>query len=85
MSHVDAARTITEALRSAVDTAATHLAAACEKGGRVSVAKMDERQSVLYDLASVASSVRRPRPTMATSGRSHILAWELCTEKQLPH
>lgn len=58
MSHLDAARTITEALRAAIDTAASHLATECEKGGRVSVAKMDERQSVLYDLASIASSVR---------------------------
>ena len=58
MPHLDAARTITEALRGAVDTAAGHLAVLCEKGGRVSVAKMDERQSVLYDLASVASSLR---------------------------
>jgi hypothetical protein len=51
VTHLDAARTITAALRSAIDTAAAHLAAVCEKGGRVSVAKMDERQSVLYDLA----------------------------------
>ncbi|MFP5308355.1 MAG: acyl-CoA dehydrogenase family protein [Actinomycetes bacterium] len=58
MSHLDQARTIVTALRSAIDTAAAHLARECEKDGRVSVEKMDERQSVLYDLASIASSVR---------------------------
>lgn len=58
MSHLDSARTITEALRSAIDAAADHLASECEQDGRVSVGRMDERQSVLYDLASVASSVR---------------------------
>ena len=47
MSHLDAARTITEALRSAIDTAAEHLAGECENDGRISVGKMDERQSVL--------------------------------------
>lgn len=58
MSHLDDARTITTALRSTIDRATAQLAEACDKGGRISVAAMDERQSVLYDLASIASSVR---------------------------
>lgn len=58
MSHLDQARTITAALRDVVDAAARHLAGECEKDGRISVARMDERQSVLYDLATIASSVR---------------------------
>ncbi|HEX9890127.1 MAG TPA: acyl-CoA dehydrogenase family protein, partial [Nitriliruptorales bacterium] len=58
MSHLDHARTIVGALRATVDAAAGHLAAATEKDGLVSVSKMDERQTVLYDLASIASSVK---------------------------
>jgi (2S)-methylsuccinyl-CoA dehydrogenase len=58
VSHLDQARTIVTALRSAIDAAAAHLAQECEKDGRVSVERMDERQSVLYDLATIASSVR---------------------------
>ncbi len=65
MTHLDQARTITTALRSAIDTSAAHLAAQVEKDGRVSVALMDERQSVLYDLASIASSIRAAESLVA--------------------
>jgi (2S)-methylsuccinyl-CoA dehydrogenase len=58
MSHLDQATTITTALRAVVDAAVSHLAVECEKDGRVNVTKMDERQSVLYDLATIASSLR---------------------------
>ncbi len=58
MSHLDQARTITTALRTAVDAAAAHFADVTEKGGRVSVELMDEHQTALYDMASIASSVR---------------------------
>jgi len=80
VSHLDQARTITHALRAAIDTAATHLAAACEKGGRVSVARMDEQQSVLYDLASVASSVRAAESMLEWGSKGELegsltLAW----------
>ena len=57
MSHLDQARTIVAALQGAVDRAVTALATMSEKDGRVSVAKMDERQTVTYDLASIASAV----------------------------
>lgn len=65
MGHLDHARTITTALRRFVDVTAQRLAAACEKDGRVSVALMDDRQSVLYDLASIASSVRAAEAMLA--------------------
>lgn len=58
MPHLDHARTITSTLRRVVDDVAAGLAVQCEKDGRVSVGRMDEHQSVLYDLASIASSVR---------------------------
>jgi (2S)-methylsuccinyl-CoA dehydrogenase len=58
VSHLDQARTLTQALRAAVDRAAVHLADVTEKDGRTSVPLMDEHQTVLYDFASIASSVR---------------------------
>jgi len=54
---LDHARTITTALRGAIDTAVGHLAQQVEKDGRVSVAKLDQYQTVAYDLATMASSV----------------------------
>ena len=57
MTALDQARTIVAALRRALDTAAANLAAETEKDARVSVSKMDEHQTVLYDLASVASGI----------------------------
>lgn len=49
---------ILAALDKVVATSSAHLAQVCEKDGRVSVPTMDEHQSVLYDLASIGSSVR---------------------------
>jgi (2S)-methylsuccinyl-CoA dehydrogenase len=57
VSHLDQARTIVEALRTTVDRAVATLAHATEKDGRVSVSKLDEHQTVAYDLATMASSV----------------------------
>jgi (2S)-methylsuccinyl-CoA dehydrogenase len=57
VSHLEQARTIVGALRGAIDAASTHLATQSEKDGRVSVSKMDEHQTVAYDLAAVASAV----------------------------
>jgi (2S)-methylsuccinyl-CoA dehydrogenase len=57
VSHLDQARTIVTALRSVIDTAAAHLADVTAEDGRVSVTRMDEHQTVLYDLATVASGV----------------------------
>ncbi|MDZ7790074.1 MAG: acyl-CoA dehydrogenase family protein [Xanthomonadales bacterium] len=79
-SHLDSARTITEALRSAVDAAAEHFAQVCDKDGRISVSVMDEHQSVLYDLASIASSVRAAESMLAWGEHGELeeklaLAW----------
>jgi len=57
MSHLDQARTIVTALRSALDTATSHLAQACADGDRISVAAMDGHQAALYDIASVSASI----------------------------
>ncbi len=58
MSTLDQARTITTALRGAIDAVASHFAEVTEKDGRISVPAMDEHQTALYDFASIASSVR---------------------------
>ncbi len=57
MSHLKQARAIVEALRSTIDGAVSHLAPQVVEDGRVSTDLMDQRQTVLYDLASLASSV----------------------------
>ncbi|MBW3561999.1 MAG: acyl-CoA dehydrogenase family protein [Actinobacteria bacterium] len=57
MSHLEQARTIVEALRAAIDGAVAHLAPEVEAEGRVSTDLVDDRQTVVYDLASLASSV----------------------------
>jgi (2S)-methylsuccinyl-CoA dehydrogenase len=57
VSELDLATTITSALRAAVDRAAASLAAETVDDGRISVGLIDERQTVLYDLASVTSAV----------------------------
>jgi len=54
---LERAATIVRALQGVVDAAAAHLASVTSEDGRISVARMDEHQTVLYDLASVASSV----------------------------
>ena len=61
MSHLDHARTIVDALQTVVDAAATHLAGTAEKDGRVSTTLLDEHQTVTYDFATVASTVRAAR------------------------
>ncbi len=80
MTHLDQARTITTALRGAIDQAAGHLAREVEKDGRASVALMDQRQTVLYDLASIASSVRAAESLLAYGEHGELeaklaLAW----------
>ncbi|MBW3620179.1 MAG: acyl-CoA dehydrogenase family protein [Actinobacteria bacterium] len=57
MSDLDQARTIVTALRGAVAEAVGALARASEADGRISVSRMDEHQTVAYDLASIASAV----------------------------
>jgi (2S)-methylsuccinyl-CoA dehydrogenase len=66
VSHLDHARTLVAALDDALATATSHLAAACASDGRISTALIDEQQSVVYDLASVASAAAAAR---------HLLAW----------
>ncbi len=58
MSHLDQARTLVTALRTAIDTSVGHLARESEKDGRISVAKLDEHQTIAYDVAALASAVR---------------------------
>jgi (2S)-methylsuccinyl-CoA dehydrogenase len=57
VSQLDHARSLVTAMQDAVDRAAGHLAARCEDGGRISTSRVDEHQTVAYDLASVASAV----------------------------
>ncbi len=56
MSHLDQARTLTAALRDAVDAASAHLAAQTADDGRISTTRLDEHQTVAYDLAAIASA-----------------------------
>ncbi len=66
MEHLDHARALTTAVRAAVETAAADLARRCGQDGRVSTSKLDEHQTVAYDLASVAS---------ALAAAEHLVAW----------
>jgi (2S)-methylsuccinyl-CoA dehydrogenase len=66
VSHLEHARAIVDSLESATDRAAAHLAAACEKDGRVSTSLVDQHQTVAYDLASISSAVAAAR---------HMLRW----------
>ncbi len=61
MSHLDHARIILDALEAVIDATTEHLARASEKDGRVSVSRMDEQQTVMYDMATLASTVRAAR------------------------
>jgi (2S)-methylsuccinyl-CoA dehydrogenase len=61
VSTLDNARAIVDALEAVVGAATDHLAQATEKDGRVSVSAMDEHQTVVYDVATVASTVRAAR------------------------
>jgi (2S)-methylsuccinyl-CoA dehydrogenase len=58
VSNLEQARAIVERLRSTfVSPATARLAETCAEDGRISVERMDEHQTLLYDLASLASSV----------------------------
>jgi (2S)-methylsuccinyl-CoA dehydrogenase len=61
VSHLDHARSLVTALDDAIATAASHLAAACAEDGRISTSRIDDHQSVAYDLASVASAAAAAR------------------------
>jgi (2S)-methylsuccinyl-CoA dehydrogenase len=61
VSQLEHARSLVTAMQEAVDRAAAHLASRCEDGGRISTSKVDEHQTVAYDLASVASAVAAAR------------------------
>jgi (2S)-methylsuccinyl-CoA dehydrogenase len=61
VSQLEHARSLVTAMQEAVDRAAAHLATRCEDGGRISTSRVDEHQTVAYDLASVASAVAAAR------------------------
>ncbi len=88
MTHLDQARTIVTALRTAIDAAAQHFAEITEKDGKVNVGKMDAHQTSLYDFATIASSVRAAE-SLATFGEhgDHeaklALAWAADTHADL--
>ncbi len=69
MSHLEHASALVEAMRSVVDRSAAHLAGRCEKDGRISAGLIDERQTVAYDLASVASAVVAAEELTAWGGK----------------
>jgi (2S)-methylsuccinyl-CoA dehydrogenase len=66
MEHLDLARAVTSALREVVDAASAELARRCERDGRISTGAMDEHQTAIYDLASVAS---------ALAAAEHLVVW----------
>ncbi|MDQ3932526.1 MAG: acyl-CoA dehydrogenase family protein, partial [Actinomycetota bacterium] len=57
MNDLDRTRTVVAALLEVMQESARHLATQVAENGRVSVTRMDERQAVLYDFASIASAV----------------------------
>jgi (2S)-methylsuccinyl-CoA dehydrogenase len=65
VSHLDHARAIVDALEAVVAATTDHLAQGAEKDGRVSVDLMDEHQTVTYDMATIASTVRAARALVA--------------------
>ena len=65
MSTLDSARAIVDALEAVIGAATDHLAHATEKDGRVSVSLMDQHQTVVYDVATMASTVRAARALVA--------------------
>jgi (2S)-methylsuccinyl-CoA dehydrogenase len=65
VSHLDQARAVVDALEAVIGAAIHHLAATGEKDGRISTERMDQNQTVVYDVASVASAVRAARSLLA--------------------
>ncbi|MCC5949902.1 MAG: acyl-CoA dehydrogenase family protein [Nitriliruptoraceae bacterium] len=63
---IQQAQVLVRALEDVVARAARHLAARCAQDGRISTTLIDEQQTVVYDLASVASAVTAAR---------HLAAW----------
>lgn len=61
MSHLEHAASLVDALQATIDRAAAHLAAQCEKDGRISTQLVDQHQTVAYDLASVSAAVAAAR------------------------
>lgn len=66
MSQLEQARSLVEAMRAVVDRATASLAERCEVDGRIDVGRIDEHQTVAYDLASIAS---------ALTAAEHLVAW----------
>ncbi len=74
MQHLDHARALTDAVRSVVDRAAASLAGRCEQDGRISTGRLDEHQTVAYDLASVASALAAAERLVAWGERGELEA-----------
>jgi (2S)-methylsuccinyl-CoA dehydrogenase len=74
VSHLAHASALVDALSAAIDRAAAHLATRCEEGGRISTAKVDEHQTVAYDLASVSSAVAAAAELTAWGERGDVEA-----------
>ena len=66
MSHLDEASSLVTAMRSVIREATAHLAARCERDGRISTQLLDEHQTIAYDLASMASAV---------TAAGHLVDW----------
>jgi len=66
VSQLEQARSLVEAMRSVIDRATTALAERCEVDGRIDVGRIDEHQTIAYDLASIAS---------ALTAAEHLVAW----------
>jgi (2S)-methylsuccinyl-CoA dehydrogenase len=66
VSQLEQARSLVQATRTAVTAATSSLAGQCAVDGRISVARIDEHQSVAYDLASIAAAV---------TAAEHLVAW----------
>jgi (2S)-methylsuccinyl-CoA dehydrogenase len=66
VSKLEQATSLVEAMRAVVETATTSLAARCEVDGRIDVGRLDDHQTVAYDLASIAS---------ALTAAEHLVTW----------
>lgn len=74
MSYLAQAQVLTDSARSAVETAARHLAQQCVEDGRISSTKLDEHQAVAYDLATVASAVAAAEHLVISGERGEFAA-----------
>ena len=70
--HLEAAAAAIDTAAEVIDQGALHLAETARDGDRISVAKLDERQVVAYDLAHAASGLEGCRVMLDYAGRGEV-------------